>query len=456
MPVAELTTEPSTVVHAASNRRMSYGEIAGFAKVPAKLPEIKPDQLKPVTQFRLIGKDVPRIDVRRQVVRQAALRDATCRCRAWSTARSRARRCAAPARPRSTATRSRSMPGIIDAVALDYGVGIIGNTVEAVFAARAQAEGAMARRARARRSTPTRTCRSISPTSATRARRAWSAARPATRTRRSPARPRCIASEFTTDYVYHAQMEPHVLHRLGDARTASRSGPARSGRRKAVAEAAKAAGVDARQGQAAQLQMGGGFGRSVFVEYVIDAVQLSKAAGKPVKMIQTREDDVQYGRFRPMTAQQHRGRSRRRRQGGRLAASDRADTVVPYLYGQTRMDAAEGRRPHRHLTAPTCRTTTCPRMSPTTSMRSAACAPPPGAASARATPTSRSRSMIDELARLAGQDPLAYRVALLKDPRAKKVVETRRQDGGLDPQARRHARSGSRSASSACRRSASR
>jgi isoquinoline 1-oxidoreductase subunit beta len=32
-------------------------------------------------------------------------------------------------------------------------------------------------------------------------------------------------------------------------------------------------------------------------------------------------------------------------------------------------------------------------------------------------------AMIDELARNAGQDPLAYRVALLKDPRAKKVVE---------------------------------
>ncbi len=51
VPVEELTTEPSTVVHASSNRRMSYGEIASFAVVPDKLPEIKPEQLKPAAQF---------------------------------------------------------------------------------------------------------------------------------------------------------------------------------------------------------------------------------------------------------------------------------------------------------------------------------------------------------------------------------------------------------------------
>src|SRR5205085_12292976 len=43
VPIGELTTEPNVVVHAKSGRRMSYGEIAGFAEVPAKAPEIKPE-----------------------------------------------------------------------------------------------------------------------------------------------------------------------------------------------------------------------------------------------------------------------------------------------------------------------------------------------------------------------------------------------------------------------------
>src|SRR5258708_4485356 len=38
VPLAELSTEPSTVVHAKTGRRMSYGEIAAFAQIPATAP----------------------------------------------------------------------------------------------------------------------------------------------------------------------------------------------------------------------------------------------------------------------------------------------------------------------------------------------------------------------------------------------------------------------------------
>src|SRR5262245_48802228 len=63
VPVSDLSTEPSVVVHKASNRRISYGEIAGFAKVPAELPKIEETNLKSPASFRYIGKDLPRIDV---------------------------------------------------------------------------------------------------------------------------------------------------------------------------------------------------------------------------------------------------------------------------------------------------------------------------------------------------------------------------------------------------------
>jgi len=63
VPVGELSTEPGMVVHRASNRRISYGEIASFATVPAELPEIAEADLKPRDQWRYIGKDLPRRDV---------------------------------------------------------------------------------------------------------------------------------------------------------------------------------------------------------------------------------------------------------------------------------------------------------------------------------------------------------------------------------------------------------
>ena len=63
VPVGELSTEPSVVVHKASGRRMTYGEVAAFAKAPAELPKIDDKDLKSPASFRYIGKDVPRVDV---------------------------------------------------------------------------------------------------------------------------------------------------------------------------------------------------------------------------------------------------------------------------------------------------------------------------------------------------------------------------------------------------------
>ena len=63
VPVTELTTEPSKVVHAKSGRRLSYGEIASFATMPATLPEVGKGALKKKSEFRLIGKSQPRRDI---------------------------------------------------------------------------------------------------------------------------------------------------------------------------------------------------------------------------------------------------------------------------------------------------------------------------------------------------------------------------------------------------------
>jgi isoquinoline 1-oxidoreductase beta subunit len=45
--------------------------------------------------------------------------------------------------------------------------------------------------------------------------------------------------------------------------------------------------------------LGGGFGRRLFADYVPEAVELSKAVGRPVQVLWTREDDMKYGFFQP-------------------------------------------------------------------------------------------------------------------------------------------------------------
>jgi isoquinoline 1-oxidoreductase beta subunit len=51
------------------------------------------------------------------------------------------------------------------------------------------------------------------------------------------------------------------------------------------------------------LLMGGGFGRRLYADYVAEAVELSKAVGHPVQVIWTRQDDMKHGYFQPATAE---------------------------------------------------------------------------------------------------------------------------------------------------------
>jgi isoquinoline 1-oxidoreductase beta subunit len=420
VPVTELTTEAGTVIHAASKRRIGYGAVAAFAQVPEKLPEIKPDQLKPASQFRLIGKDVPRRDVAdKSSGKPIYAMDVQVPGMVYATL------ARAPVRGSGPTSFNRDdikkQPGIIDAVALDSGVGIIGNTVEAVFAAREKLK-VQWREALGSKVDSTANLREYLAHVRDPGRKGVVGRTTGDANAAIAGAAKVHASEFTSDYVYHAQMEPHVC-----AAWVKPDGveiwAGTQWQTRAVAEAAKAAGVGPDKVTLHQMQMGGSFGRNIFVEYVIDAVNLSKAAGKPVKMIQSRNDDVAHGRFRPMYAQRIEvGLDA----GGKVVGWRHriaADTVVPYLYGQARMDAQKGVDhivfagadvPHYDVPAHVA-----DHIYEERGVRTA----PWRGIGAGAT-NFAIEVVIDELAQLAGQNPLAYRLALLKDPRARRVVET--------------------------------
>ena len=63
--------------------------------------------------------------------------------------------------------------------------------------------------------------------------------------------------------------------------------------------AAKITGLPPSKIQIHTMFLGGGFGRRGGDDFVSEAVEISKAIGKPVKLTWSREDDMQHDLYRP-------------------------------------------------------------------------------------------------------------------------------------------------------------
>jgi len=125
--VDELTTEPSAVVQGKSGRKLSYGEIAGFAELPAQAPQIKPEDLKKPADFRLITKDVIRAELPHKVNGRAQYSiDVQVPDMLYGAVLRAPVKGAAP--DKFDEAKAMAVNGVVKVVTLPYGVGIVANT----------------------------------------------------------------------------------------------------------------------------------------------------------------------------------------------------------------------------------------------------------------------------------------------------------------------------------------
>ena len=109
-----------------------------------------------------------------------------------------------------------------------------------------------------------------------------------------------VEAVYEVPFLHHATMEPmsctaHVRSDGCDVWVPTQN------QTRAQEVAAELTGLAKEQVRVHTTFLGGGFGRRLEPDFVSEAVRVSQAAGAPVKVIWSREDDVQHGFYRPAT-----------------------------------------------------------------------------------------------------------------------------------------------------------
>ena len=191
--------------------------------------------------------------------------------------------------------------------------------------------------------------------------------------------------------------------------------------------AAKISGLRPDQISVHTTYLGGGFGRRFEVDVAIEALQLSKATGKPVKLVWTRQEDMQNDFYRPMNACKIRGALN---DSGSITAwyhkivcpSIFARVMPNRMKGEIDPAAVEGIENMEYEI-------------PNVEVEYVRLQNPVPVGFWRSVGSSHNaftvESFIDELAHRALRDPLEFRLAHLKNhPRARRVLEVAAEKAG--------------------------
>ncbi len=112
---------------------------------------------------------------------------------------------------------------------------------------------------------------------------------------------RKVEAVYSYPYQNHATMEPMNATAKWTAERCEVWTPTQNGE-SALAATAEAAGLPPAQCDVYKLLLGGGFGRRGMTDWIRQVVAIAKEMpGTPVKLLWTREEDMQHGRYHPIT-----------------------------------------------------------------------------------------------------------------------------------------------------------
>ncbi|MDW3652381.1 MAG: molybdopterin cofactor-binding domain-containing protein [Bacteroidia bacterium] len=300
--IAELSTKPGKVLHSASGKEMGYGEILPFLQMPDELPEFSEADLTDPKDFRLIGKDVPRTDIPEKVDGSAKFAiDVRLPNMLYGVYERGKLHGSKPSLQNQTEIEA--MPGVVKIVEIEYAIGVIAERLEQALAAKkalkidwseATASGFNSQEAYA-------AYEKIASSN-----KKGDVVRDIGNFRQAKAQSaKTYTADFKNDYVYHAQMEPlnSVIQVAEDGQSAEVWVGSQQGFTPKMG-VPKALGIPPENVKVNLMYLGGGLGRRSLTDFITECAFLAKeVAPRPVKLMWTREDDLTYGCYRPLSLQ---------------------------------------------------------------------------------------------------------------------------------------------------------
>ena len=289
VPVADCIASAGAVTHAATGKRATYGELADEAarsEVPRKPPLRNGG-------FKVIGKPLSRVDARPRI-------DGTgvfgIDVRLPDMLVAAVVRCPVPggAVTGFDAGPVKAMPGVVDVIQIPAGIAVLARDTWSAREAAGQLRvtwnegpsaaldsGSMLAAYRAAAGGEGKSIRSDGD-----AAKAFAGAA------------RKVEASYHAPFLAHATMEPQNATALVTASRCEVWAPTQGpGVAKEIARQITGLGSD--EISIHTTLVGGGFGRRIAQDYVAEAIWCSKAVGKPVKVVWSREDDFRHDIYRP-------------------------------------------------------------------------------------------------------------------------------------------------------------
>jgi len=293
--VAELETNEGMVLHQASKRSEPYSSFAALAG--AKTPPSTP-RLKTPDQFKFMGKDIPRLDIPAKVD-GSAMFGIDVAVEGMKVATINASPVFGGTVVSMDASVARNMPGVVDVINLNDAVAVVADgywqarqALKNVHITWSKTENDGVSSAQVFKQFQTDIKQALDSGDAETDIKVGDSASVIAGAKQ------VIERKYQVPFLAHACMEPmNAVARVENGKCEIWTGTQNPlGFKHDVADALE---MDADNVTVSNFFMGGGFGRRATPDAAIQAAKIAKQAGVPVKLIWSREEDMQHDYYRP-------------------------------------------------------------------------------------------------------------------------------------------------------------